>query len=82
MRLRYEVLSCCPPALTSTGNESDTFTLVEAPARAANTYICNETHWSALRACEQPGRLKAAYFIHVPYAHEDDPTHEPLFSGL
>ena len=82
MQLRYEALARCPPALVTSANESETFMLVEAPARAANTYICNETHWSALMECEQPGRLKAAYFIHVPYAHEDDPTHEKLAAAV
>ena len=37
-------------------------------------YICNETHYRALRAVEagraaDAARPRAAYFIHVPYAN-------------
>jgi len=47
-------------------------------ARASNAYLCNETNWRALSTLQQldskssqspeSSRLKAAYFIHIPYA--------------
>ena len=44
----------------------------DAPSRKENTYICNETHWRALRAVQLGGdRPRAAYFIHVPYPHPE-----------
>ena len=58
------------------------FRLSTAEARSVNTYICNETHWRALKAVEaaaeappsgghQPPRLRSAYFIHLPHASDD-----------
>jgi pyrrolidone-carboxylate peptidase len=48
-----------------------------APARQSNTYICNETHYRALEAvhlaeCCPGTRLRAAYFVHIPYPDEPD----------
>ena len=80
MQRRYDALAREPPVLLTAGDEHCTFKVEEAPARPANTYICNESHYRALRACELPeSRLKAAYFIHLPYAREkEDPHHEKL----
>jgi hypothetical protein len=53
-------------------------------------YICNETHFRALKAVdysiEHGGELRAAFFIHIPYAigqqpMTDDPADED-FSSL
>jgi pyrrolidone-carboxylate peptidase len=47
-------------------------------ARPANAFLCNETHYRALRALtvdeEREGqrRLRAAYFLHIPYAKGND----------
>ena len=39
-------------------------------ARLQNSYICNETHFRALRALEEServgGRLRSVFFIHIP----------------
>ena len=80
MQRRYDALAREPPVLLTAGDEHCTFKVEEAPARPANTYICNESHYRALRACELPkSRLKAAYFIHLPYAREkEDSHHEKL----
>ncbi len=46
------------------------------PARDTNAYLCNETHFWALRAVEDSrnhgGRLEQAYFVHIPYPATDD----------
>merc|ERR1712151_1323243 len=46
---------------------------VETPqARPQNSYICNETHWRALKALQAADRdtsccaLRACFFIHIP----------------
>ena len=53
-------------------------------ARDANSYLCNETHFWALRAVEDSkaagGRLRAAYFVHIPYASDGD--YESLAAGV
>lgn len=45
-------------------------------ARDSNSYLCNETHFWALTAVEASaaagGRLKQAFFVHIPYAAQDD----------
>ena len=70
MLKRYSELRRLPSALT----ETPRIIVSEAPSRKENTYICNETHWRALKAVGETGadaRPKAAYFIHVPYAHPE-----------
>ena len=58
-----------------------------AEARDANSYLCNQTNWKALRALHlasappQPGRLKGAFFLHIPYAERDD-EFGPLAAAL
>ncbi len=46
------------------------------PARAENTYLCNETHTLALdavrRSAAEGGRLKEAYFVHIPQPKDED----------
>lgn len=53
-------------------------------ARDANSYLCNETHFWALRAVQDSkasgGRLRAAYFVHIPYAADGD--YESLAAGV
>jgi hypothetical protein len=87
MQPRYEALAREPAALVS-DDARGPFVVLEAPARDENTYICNETHWRALRAVEHASklngrggteaRLRAAYFLHLPYPRERDPDHEQL----
>lgn len=47
-----------------------------AEARATNSYLCNETHFRALKALEASraggGELQAVYFVHIPYAENGD----------
>ena len=63
------------------------FTAKLAPAREANTYICNETHWRALEAVQTAstssgtGRLLGGYFLHVPYPKETD-DYGPLATAV
>ena len=56
-----------------------------AVARKENTYICNETHWRALaavkEACKSGGRLRAGWFIHIPYPETEDAS-EPLAAAV
>eukprot|EP00468_Gymnochlora_sp_CCMP2014_P001716 CAMPEP_0167742026 /NCGR_PEP_ID=MMETSP0110_2-20121227/1188_1 /TAXON_ID=629695 /ORGANISM="Gymnochlora sp., Strain CCMP2014" /LENGTH=226 /DNA_ID=CAMNT_0007626153 /DNA_START=60 /DNA_END=740 /DNA_ORIENTATION=+ len=44
-------------------------------ARIQNSYICNDTHWRALDALRSSartgGKLRASYFIHVPYFNNE-----------
>ena len=46
------------------------FSVQTKQARSTNSYICNETHWRALRALQYSeqyeGRLRAAFFVHIP----------------
>ena len=67
-----------------TADAASRFTVRGAPARPSNTYICNQTHWKALRSLElaatpapKPGRLRSAFFVHIPY-----PEHEDEFGPL
>ena len=55
-------------------------TLRLAEARPENTYLCNETHHRALKALD--GGPRAAYFVHLPYAAEDDPEHRRLAASV
>lgn len=44
-----------------------TFSREVVGARAANSYLCNEFHWRALRALRVPTtRLQGAFFLHLP----------------
>eukprot|EP01063_Lacrimia_lanifica_P023264 TRINITY_DN30746_c0_g1_i1.p2 TRINITY_DN30746_c0_g1~~TRINITY_DN30746_c0_g1_i1.p2 ORF type:complete len:264 (+),score=79.14 TRINITY_DN30746_c0_g1_i1:61-852(+) len=46
------------------------FTAITAPERLANSFICNETHYRAVRAALD-GVIGHGYFIHVPDAPSD-----------
>lgn len=53
------------------GEKAASFTLRTLPARPQNSYICNETHWRALKALEVASenencRLRAVFFVHIP----------------
>ncbi|WP_106395287.1 hypothetical protein [Enhygromyxa salina] len=57
------------------GRSFGSFEVVVAPARPANTYLCNETHYHALEAVRAgKGRLREVYFLHIPYAETSDYT--------
>jgi len=69
------------------GEQMGAFQVKVAHARPENAYICNETHFRALKAqtlaaaARSSGiRLRAAYFLHLPYAREDD--HVELADGV
>lgn len=52
------------------------FEVEAARARQSNNYICNETHWRALKAlqaAEQQGGcpLRACFFVHIPLPAKD-----------
>eukprot|EP01063_Lacrimia_lanifica_P039153 TRINITY_DN8526_c0_g3_i1.p1 TRINITY_DN8526_c0_g3~~TRINITY_DN8526_c0_g3_i1.p1 ORF type:complete len:282 (+),score=55.09 TRINITY_DN8526_c0_g3_i1:135-980(+) len=57
------------------------FTIRALAARPSNHYICNETHWRALRAAEQ-GVLSGGYFVHVPFPAADDQDLEQLTAAV
>mmetsp|Transcript_78435 Transcript_78435/g.156896 ORF Transcript_78435/g.156896 Transcript_78435/m.156896 type:complete len:278 (-) Transcript_78435:324-1157(-) len=62
------------------------FRVEVAAARPQNSYICNETNWRALSAVREVGtgvngRLRAAFFIHVPYA-KDPKEYGPLAEAV
>jgi hypothetical protein len=71
------------------------FRLKVVGARPENSYICNETHWRALTALHEVGvgnsdgessqsangRLRAAYFVHIPYA-QDRTDHRALAEAV
>jgi hypothetical protein len=49
------------------------FTLVKAPARQDNTYLCNATYYEALLHINTtPQENREAYFIHLPHRQGDD----------
>jgi hypothetical protein len=53
-------------------------------ARPRNSYICNETHYDAIRALNNAGpsaNLQAVYFVHIPYPAEED-NYEDLANAL
>jgi hypothetical protein len=58
------------------GHTFGAYTLQVARARPENSYLCNETHFRALERVDASvasgGRLRHAYFLHIPYAEEDD----------
>jgi hypothetical protein len=57
------------------------YELVVAEARPANSYLCNETHYSALTALHSgEGELREVYFLHIPYAEDGD--YEALAEGV
>ena len=71
------------------------FVLSLAPARVSNSYICNETHWRALKARERAeveapslspsssgAVLGASYFVHLPYARDDEKDHRQLAAAV
>lgn len=60
-----------------TGRSIAGYTVVVAEAREANSYLCNETHYHALAALASvlargEGPLREVYFLHIPYAKDDD----------
>ena len=82
-----QVQECSPSlavqhaAVARDGELPGGFTVRVAPARTANSYICNATHWRALKAERElphPRRPRAGYFVHVPYAAEGDADHAAL----
>lgn len=66
MSKRVRALAGC--TVQSMGQE---FKIVVKGPRKSNTYICNETHWRALECVREArrvqGRLKAVFFVHIPY---------------
>ncbi|MFV8755387.1 hypothetical protein ACNOYE_32960 [Nannocystaceae bacterium ST9] len=50
------------------------FTILGAAARAENSYLCNQTHWFALASVDAEGEQgpREVYFLHIPYAKDDD----------
>jgi hypothetical protein len=58
------------------GTKAGAYDVVVAPARPENSYLCNETHYRALLRLEgseaESGRLAQVYFLHIPYAKDDD----------
>lgn len=66
------------------GAEIAGYEVLVAEAREGNSYLCNETHFSALKALregrEAGARLRAVYFLHIPYAKDGD--YEALAEGV
>ena len=62
------------------------FNATRVAARADNAYICNDTNWRGLTAVAQSqehgGRLKAAFFVHIPYASPKQGDHAALGKAL
>lgn len=58
------------------GHTYGDYTLQVARAREQNRYLCNETHFLALSrvnaSVEAGQRLRHVYFLHIPYAENDD----------
>ena len=70
------------------GLDKDGFKICGAPARRSNTYLCNQTHWKALRALDlaataepKPGRLRSVFFLHIPHPQVTG-QYAPLASAL
>ncbi|KIG12913.1 hypothetical protein DB30_00869 [Enhygromyxa salina] len=67
-----------------TGRTIASYEVLAAPARADNSYLCNETHYGALATLVGAGgeadRLEAVYFLHIPYAKSGD--YESLAEGV
>ena len=69
--------------MSLSGTSIQGFKIDVAPARAANTFICNETHHRALRAhALGDGAPSAVYFIHLPYPAKGDEGHTALGAGV
>ena len=63
------------------GREIAGYEVTVAPAREANTYLCNATHFRSLSAVHAGGgRLREVYFLHIPYAQDGD--YETLAAGV
>ena len=90
MQGRYAALAANASAALPGG-----FVLSLAPARVSNSYICNETHWRALKARERAeveapslspsshgAVLGASYFVHLPYARDDEKDHRQLAAAV
>lgn len=57
------------------------YEILVAPARAENSYLCNETHYHALSSLHAgKGALRETYFLHIPYAEGGD--YEALAEGV
>ncbi len=57
------------------------YQILVAPARAENSYLCNETHYHALSSLHAGrGALRETYFLHIPYAEAGD--YEALAEGV
>ena len=55
------------------GRDIAGYTVLVAEAREDNSYLCNETHYHALSALGRgQGSLREVYFLHIPYAKDDD----------
>jgi hypothetical protein len=58
------------------GRRFGSYTCTIRVARAANAYLCNETHYLALSALERcrrdVGRLRAVFFVHLPRPRAND----------
>mmetsp|Transcript_1048 Transcript_1048/g.1363 ORF Transcript_1048/g.1363 Transcript_1048/m.1363 type:complete len:276 (-) Transcript_1048:417-1244(-) len=59
------------------------FTVKSIGARDDNAYLCNEVHYRALQALRhsresKKSRLRAAYFLHIPYAGDGANGYEIL----
>jgi len=52
------------------GAEVGTHRVRVTAARSDNVFLCNETHWHALRAARS-GRVRRAYFVHLPPADDE-----------
>ena len=62
------------------------FKVAREHPRADNSYICNDTNWRGLVAVgesqETGGRLKASFFVHIPYASPEHGDHATLARAL
>ena len=58
------------------------FAVEMVEAREENAFICNETHFRALRASKEPLGPRAVYFLHIPYARKEDEDHQVLAEGV
>ena len=62
------------------GQNFGRYTVTTKPARADNCYLCNQTHYLALKRVAGDGPLTEAYFVHIPYAAGGD--YESLTDGV
>lgn len=56
------------------------YEILGAAARPDNSYLCNQTHWFALTSVHAGQGPREAYFLHIPYAANDD--YEPLADAV